>query len=266
MPDRPSRKGPKGPERPKPPRKKPQPRPAEDPEQASASEGAAASKVLARYRQQISELDAELVGLLNERAGLVVEVGKTQARVGRADLRAAPRGGGARAGAGGQRGAAARPDDRGGVPGADERELRARAAAADRVSRASRVVLAPGERQATSARAWSTRTCVEISGVFTEVRRGHVNYGLVPIENSLGGGIVETLDAFKGARGQGVRSTPRCRWRCTTRSWRIVSPAGASGVLQAGGDRQCRTWLATQYPQRGSAAGGEFQPRGADGG
>jgi len=37
----------------------------------------------------------------------------------------------------------------------------------------------------------------EIGGVFTEVRRGHVNYGLVPIENSLGGGIVETLDAFK---------------------------------------------------------------------
>src|SRR4029453_6494541 len=26
-----------------------------------------------------------------------------------------------------------------------------------------------------------------ISGVFTEVRRGHVDYGLVPIENSIGG-------------------------------------------------------------------------------
>ncbi|MBL8885646.1 MAG: chorismate mutase, partial [Phycisphaerales bacterium] len=36
----------------------------------------------------------------------------------------------------------------------------------------------------------------EIGGVFTEVARGHVNYGLVPIENSTGGGIVETLDAL----------------------------------------------------------------------
>lgn len=35
-----------------------------------------------------------------------------------------------------------------------------------------------------------------IAGVFTEVARGHINYGIVPIENSTGGGIVDTLDAF----------------------------------------------------------------------
>ena len=35
-----------------------------------------------------------------------------------------------------------------------------------------------------------------IEGVFQEVARGHVDYGLVPIENSTGGGITETLDAF----------------------------------------------------------------------
>ena len=35
-----------------------------------------------------------------------------------------------------------------------------------------------------------------IAGVFTEVARGHIDYGLVPIENSTGGGIVDTLDAF----------------------------------------------------------------------
>ena len=38
-----------------------------------------------------------------------------------------------------------------------------------------------------------------IEGVFDEVARGHVDYGLVPIENSIGGGIVETLQAFGGA-------------------------------------------------------------------
>ncbi|HEY1683775.1 MAG TPA: prephenate dehydratase [Tepidisphaeraceae bacterium] len=36
----------------------------------------------------------------------------------------------------------------------------------------------------------------DIPAVFEEVVRGHVDYGLVPVENSIGGGIVETLDAF----------------------------------------------------------------------
>jgi chorismate mutase/prephenate dehydratase len=32
--------------------------------------------------------------------------------------------------------------------------------------------------------------------VFEEIVRGHADYGLVPVENSIGGGIVDTLDAF----------------------------------------------------------------------
>jgi chorismate mutase/prephenate dehydratase len=35
-----------------------------------------------------------------------------------------------------------------------------------------------------------------VEGVFTEVARGHVDYGLVPIESSSGGGVAETMDAF----------------------------------------------------------------------
>ncbi len=41
-----------------------------------------------------------------------------------------------------------------------------------------------------------------IGSVFSEVRRGHVNYGLVPIENSIGGGITETLDALRENAGK----------------------------------------------------------------
>jgi len=37
----------------------------------------------------------------------------------------------------------------------------------------------------------------EIEGVFTEVVRGHVDYGMVPIENSAHGGVAEALDAFR---------------------------------------------------------------------
>jgi len=36
----------------------------------------------------------------------------------------------------------------------------------------------------------------EIPSVFEEVIRGHIDYGLVPVENSIGGGVVDTLDAF----------------------------------------------------------------------
>jgi len=36
----------------------------------------------------------------------------------------------------------------------------------------------------------------DIQSVFEEVVRGHIDYGLVPVENSIGGGVVDTLDAF----------------------------------------------------------------------
>lgn len=36
----------------------------------------------------------------------------------------------------------------------------------------------------------------DIAVVFDEVVKGHIDYGLVPVENSIGGGVVDTLDAF----------------------------------------------------------------------
>src|SRR5690606_35176833 len=35
----------------------------------------------------------------------------------------------------------------------------------------------------------------DIPAVFEEVVRGHTDYGLVPVENSLHGGVIDTLDA-----------------------------------------------------------------------
>lgn len=37
---------------------------------------------------------------------------------------------------------------------------------------------------------------MDIRGIFDEAARGHCDYGVVPIENSAGGGVIETLDAF----------------------------------------------------------------------
>ncbi len=36
----------------------------------------------------------------------------------------------------------------------------------------------------------------DIATVFEEVVRGHIDHGLAPVENSIGGGVVDTLDAF----------------------------------------------------------------------
>lgn len=37
---------------------------------------------------------------------------------------------------------------------------------------------------------------LDIRGIFDEVSKGHCDLGVVPIENSAGGGVIETLDAF----------------------------------------------------------------------
>jgi chorismate mutase/prephenate dehydratase len=89
----------------------------------------------------------------------------------------------------------------------------------------------------------------EIAGVFTEVARGHVNYGLVPIENSTGGGVVETLDALK-------------QFHATTHVYAEVQLEVHHALLANCEPKdvrrihskpevfsQCRQWLATQYPR-----------------
>lgn len=43
----------------------------------------------------------------------------------------------------------------------------------------------------------------DISAVFDEVIRGHTDYGMVPVENSLHGGVVDTLDSFATYCGGG---------------------------------------------------------------
>ncbi len=89
----------------------------------------------------------------------------------------------------------------------------------------------------------------EIAGVLTEVARGHVNYGLVPIENSTGGGIVETLDALK-------------KYHTATHIYAEVQLEVHHALLANCEPKdvrrihskpevfsQCRHWLATQYPK-----------------
>jgi len=81
----------------------------------------------------------------------------------------------------------------------------------------------------------------DIPSVFEEVVRGHVDYGLVPVENSIGGGVVDTLYAF-------VSSSARI---CAEVLVNIHHNLLASGpweqvttlVSKAQAFSQCRKWL-----------------------
>ncbi|QKK10087.1 MAG: bifunctional chorismate mutase/prephenate dehydratase [Planctomycetota bacterium] len=205
------------------------------------------SKVLDRYRVKISELDAQLVKLLNERSKLVVSVGRRKRSAG-IPIYAPHR----------------------------EQEVLARVIKANRGPLQNRTIEAvyrelmsgsfalehalrigylgpPGSYSHLAATRHFGQSVTyedlhEIGGVFTEVRRGHVDYGLAPIENSLGGGIVETLDAFKSTRGEvGIYAEAQLSVHhsllanCEPRQVRRIH--SKPEVFS-----QCRTWLATQYP------------------
>lgn len=89
----------------------------------------------------------------------------------------------------------------------------------------------------------------EIAGVFTEVRRGHVDYGLVPIENSIGGGILETLDAFFANSGRGVHAYAEVQMSIRHNLLANCKPSEVRCIYSKPEVfAQCRSWIRTQYP------------------
>jgi chorismate mutase/prephenate dehydratase len=89
----------------------------------------------------------------------------------------------------------------------------------------------------------------EIAGVFTEVERGHVDYGLVPIENSIHGGITETLDAFAKTAGR-VHVYAEAQLEVHHALLANCAPREVKRIYSKPEVfSQCRTWLATQYPR-----------------
>jgi chorismate mutase/prephenate dehydratase len=153
------------------------------------------SKALEALRQQIDMLDAKIVDLLNQRARVVVEIGKLkqeqQVQIYAPDrekfvlekirkLNAGPL------------------SDR--TLDAVYRELMSGSFALEKPLRIG--FLGPKGTFSHAAATMKFGASVEyvplsdIPGVFDEVVRGHADYGLVPVENSIGGGIIDTLDAF----------------------------------------------------------------------
>ena len=88
-----------------------------------------------------------------------------------------------------------------------------------------------------------------ITGVFEEVARGHVDYGLVPIENSTGGSITETLEAFSNYHNDlklygELQLAVHCCLLTNCQPHEITTIFARSESFS-----QCRSWLATQYPK-----------------
>ena len=85
---------------------------------------------------------------------------------------------------------------------------------------------------------------IDIRGVFVEVAEGHCNLGVVPVENTLGGSVIETLDSFLELDVK----------ICAEMVFRIhhnllsQSPMEQIKVIYSKPEvfSQCRNWLATQ--------------------
>ena len=150
---------------------------------------------LAPLRQRIDELDQQLIDLLNQRAKVVVEVGKVK-RNDNAPVYAPQRE---------QKVIAQiRKYNKGPLPDscveAIWRELMSGSFALERPMRIGYLGPAGSYSHLAATRKFGRSVeyddLSQIAGVFEEVARGHIDLGLVPIENSYMGGIGETLDSF----------------------------------------------------------------------
>jgi len=150
---------------------------------------------LAALRRRIDELDQRIVELLNERARVVVEVGKAKHSEGTPIY--APD----REQAVLERIAAM---NKGPLPQktlqAIYRELMSGSFVLEKPLRIGYLGPEGSHSHYAAQRKFGSsveyRALADIRAVFEEVARGHCDLGLVPIENSIGGGVIDTMDCF----------------------------------------------------------------------
>jgi len=202
---------------------------------------------LAHLRAAIDAVDTRLVAALNERSRLVVEVGKLKRTTGvpvYAPHREA------------QVLAKVLGLNKGPLPArtveAIYRELMSGSFALEQPMRIGYLGPAGSFSHLAAARHFGSSVefadLHEVWGVFTEVARGHVDHGLVPIENSVAGGIVDTLDSFIAHAGD-VHVYAEAQLAVHHNLLANCAPASVRKIYSRPEVfSQCRTWLATQYP------------------
>ncbi len=216
--------------------------------QMSESDDSPNDDALAALRARIDTLDRKLVALLNERASVVVEVGAVKQRDGgpiyapHREAEVLSR----------VLNLSSGPLPSRSIEGV-YREIMSGSFAIEQPLRIGYLGPQGSFSHAAAAAQFGSSVSFEnlreIEGVFTEVRRGHVDYGLVPIENSTGGGIAETLDAFRDAAGDvfvyaEVALGIRHNLLALCQPKEVVRVFSKPEVFA-----QCRKWLSTQYPR-----------------
>jgi chorismate mutase/prephenate dehydratase len=198
------------------------------------------SKDLEPLRRQIDSLDAQIVKLLNDRANVVVDIGKLKQQTNepiyapdreKAVLQKV------------------RSLNRGPLPDrcleAVYRELMSGSFALEKPLRIGFLGPVGTFSHAAAVRKFGSSveyvTLTEISSVFEEVVRGHIDYGLVPVENSLHGGVIDTLDAFLSSSARicaEVRITIH-HYLLSREPWEKVKTIYSKPEVFS----QCRKWL-----------------------
>src|SRR5882757_3037570 len=150
---------------------------------------------LDQLRQKIDAIDAQLVNLLNERAKVVVEIGKVK-QITNVPIYAPDR----------EKAVMDKVRRLNKGPLQDRcleavyRELMSGSFALEKPLKIGFLGPKGSFSHLASIRKFGSSvehmTLPDIGMVFEEVSRGHIDYGLVPVENSIGGGVVDTLDAF----------------------------------------------------------------------
>ncbi|HUT47030.1 MAG TPA: prephenate dehydratase [Sedimentisphaerales bacterium] len=150
---------------------------------------------LEELRNRIDELDYQLVKLLNERARVVVEIGKFKNKTDK-PVYSPDR----------EKDVLARIIETNEGPLPDKclvaiwRELMSGSFVLERPLRIA--YLGPGGSFSHTAAMLKFGQSVEyesltdITSIFEEVSKGHCDLGLAPVENTMGGGVIETLDAL----------------------------------------------------------------------
>ncbi len=93
----------------------------------------------------------------------------------------------------------------------------------------------------------------DITSVFSEVTRQHVDFGMAPIENTIGGGIVETLDAFRDlVLHEGRRDVTICAEVQLAIRHALLCNGEPKAITRIYSKpevfTQCRQWLARSFP------------------
>lgn len=209
--------------------------------------GPAAENPLEPLRRNIDALDARIVELLNERAKVVVEIGKLKQQS-NAPIYAPER----------EKAVLDKVRSLNRGPLQDRcleavyRELMSGSFALEKPLRIGFLGPAGSFSHAAAARKFGSSVeyvpLTDILSVFEEVVRGHIDYGLVPVENSIGGGIVDTLDAF-------LHSSARiCAEVLTTvhhnllarQPWEKITTIYSKPEVFS----QCRNWLSATAKER----------------